>query len=117
MLFLLERLSRHAGRSCRGQETAFQLLGFQVHVRRLSVSLRRSLTRNRGQEMAKHKRFTGRMADSRLTVDAARCNPLAISRSDESKAIPREMFSRSASVSVSGERRRAAGAIPHAAPT
>jgi hypothetical protein len=39
-------------------------------------------------------------------------NPLAISRIEEPQAIPREMFSRSASVSVSRERRRAAGAIP-----
>jgi hypothetical protein len=44
-------------------------------------------------------------ATSRLTVEAARCNPFAISRIDEPEAIPREMSSRSASVSVLGERR------------
>ena len=48
----------------------------------------------------------------RLTVDTGRCNPLAISRIDEPEAIPREMSSRSASVSVRAERRRAAGTIP-----
>ena len=40
-------------------------------------------------------------------VDTARCNPLAISRIEEPQAIPREMFSRSANVSVdSGKRSR-----------
>src|SRR5664279_5036175 len=65
-------------------------------------------------ESASLARYSGRppwRATSRLTVDTARCNPLAISRIDEPKAIPREIFSRSASVSVSGERRRTAGAI------
>ena len=38
---------------------------------------------------------------SRLTVDTGRSNPLAISRIDEPEAIPLEMSSRSASVSVS----------------
>src|SRR5208282_503841 len=51
-------------------------------------------------------------ATSRLTVDAARSRPLAISRIDEPQAIPREMSSRSASVSVRSDRRRAAGTIP-----
>jgi hypothetical protein len=49
---------------------------------------------------------------SRLTVEAARSSRRAISRSGESEAIPREMSSRSASVSASRERRRAAGAMP-----
>ena len=59
-------------------------------------------------------RYTGRppwRATSRLTVDAARSRPLAISRIDEPEAIPREMSSRSASVSASSDRRRAAGTI------
>jgi hypothetical protein len=47
-----------------------------------------------------------------LTVDAARSSSLAISRIDEPEAIPREMPSRSASVSVRSERRRTAGTIP-----
>jgi hypothetical protein len=38
--------------------------------------------------------------------------PLAISRIDEPGGIPREMSSRSASVSVRSQRRRAAGTIP-----
>jgi hypothetical protein len=48
----------------------------------------------------------------RLTVDGARSSPLAISRIDEPEAIPRDMPSRSASVSVRSERRRTAGTIP-----
>jgi hypothetical protein len=47
-----------------------------------------------------------------LTVDAARCNPSAISRIDEPEAIPREMSSRSASVSVRSDRRRVVGTTP-----
>jgi len=53
-----------------------------------------------------------RRATSRLTVEAARSRRLAISRIDEPEAIPREMSSRSASVSASRERRRAAGGMP-----
>jgi len=49
---------------------------------------------------------------SRLSVEAARSSRRAISRSGESEAIPREMSSRSASVSASRERRRAAGGMP-----
>src|ERR1700678_3764280 len=48
---------------------------------------------------------------SRLTVDAARSSPLAISRIDQPEAMPREMPSRSASVSVRSERWRTAGTI------
>jgi hypothetical protein len=47
-----------------------------------------------------------------LDTEAARRNPLAISRIDEPQAIPREMCSRSASVSVSSERRQTDGTIP-----
>src|ERR1700685_2201887 len=49
---------------------------------------------------------------SRLTVEAARFIRLAISRIDESEAIPREISSRSARVRARGDRRRAAGRIP-----
>ena len=49
---------------------------------------------------------------SRLTVEAARFIRLAISRIDESEAIPREISSRSARVRARGGRRRAAGRIP-----
>src|ERR1700722_8629861 len=49
---------------------------------------------------------------SRLTVEAARFIPLAISRIDESEAIPREISSRSARVRARGDRQRAAGQIP-----
>src|ERR1700734_412311 len=49
---------------------------------------------------------------SRLTVEAARFIRLAISRMDESEAIPREISSRSARVRARGDRRRAAGPIP-----
>src|ERR1700722_207306 len=49
---------------------------------------------------------------SRLTVEAARFIRLAISRIDESEAIPREISSRSARVRARGDRRRAAGPIP-----
>jgi len=45
-------------------------------------------------------------------VEAARSSRRAISRSGQSEAIPREMSSRSASVSASRERRRAAGGMP-----
>ena len=45
-------------------------------------------------------------------MEAARSSRRAISRSGESEAIPREMSSRSASVSASRERRRAAGGMP-----
>src|SRR5215475_5490990 len=51
-------------------------------------------------------------ATSRLTVEAARSRRLAISRIDEPEAIPREISSRSASVSASRERRRATGGMP-----
>ncbi len=47
-----------------------------------------------------------------VTVDTARLRPLAIPRIDPPDAIPREISSRSASVSIRGERRRTAGAIP-----
>src|SRR5271169_6358069 len=60
-------------------------------------------------------RYSGRppwRATSRLTVDAARSKPFAISRIDEPEAIPREMSSRSTAVSTSSERRRAGGTIP-----
>src|SRR4029077_14620382 len=46
------------------------------------------------------------------TVEAARSRRRAISRIDEPEAIPREMSSRSASVSANRERRRAAGGMP-----
>src|SRR5271170_2555279 len=49
---------------------------------------------------------------SRLTVEAARFIRLAISRIDESEAIPREISSRSARVRARGDRQRAAGQIP-----
>src|SRR3984957_6949934 len=49
---------------------------------------------------------------SRLTVEAARFIRLAISRIDESEAIPREISSRSARGRARGDRRRAAGRIP-----
>ena len=49
---------------------------------------------------------------SRLTVEAARFIRLAVSRIDESEAIPREISSRSARVRARGDRRRAAGRIP-----
>jgi hypothetical protein len=51
-------------------------------------------------------------SDLRLTVEAARCKLLAISRIDRPYAMPREISSRSASVRVLAERRRTAGAIP-----
>ena len=51
-------------------------------------------------------------ATSRLTVDAARSRRLAISRIDKPEAIPREIFSRSASVSATRERRRSTGGMP-----
>src|ERR1700733_590791 len=60
-------------------------------------------------------RYRGRppwRATSRLTVEAARCKLLAISRIDEPEAMPRETSSRSASVRVRSERRRTAGTIP-----
>ena len=60
-------------------------------------------------------RYTGRppcRATSEFTVDAGRSRPLAISRIDEPDAMPREMSSRSANVSVRGDRRRTAGAMP-----
>src|SRR5271169_171734 len=50
--------------------------------------------------------------DFSLTVDAARSRALAISRSDEPEAIPREMSSRSTTVSASTARRRTDGTIP-----
>jgi hypothetical protein len=59
-----------------------------------------------------HSGSAPRRATSRLTVEAARSRRLAISRIDEPEAIPREMSSRSASVSASRERRRAAGGMP-----
>jgi hypothetical protein len=49
---------------------------------------------------------------SRLTVEATRCRPLAISRIEEPEAIPREMSSRSPGVSVRSERRRTDGKNP-----
>ncbi len=49
---------------------------------------------------------------SRLTVDAARSRPMAISRIDEPAAMPREISSRSAKLSARRERARATGAIP-----
>src|SRR5580704_10820359 len=60
-------------------------------------------------------RYAGRppcRATSRLTVDTARCKHLAISRNDEPEASPREISSRSRSVSARSARRRTAGAIP-----
>src|ERR1700723_1134989 len=60
-------------------------------------------------------RYRGRppwRATSRLTVEAARCKLLAISRIAEPEAIPREISSRPASVGVRPERRRTAGTIP-----
>jgi len=51
-------------------------------------------------------------ATSRPTVETARSRRPAMSRVDKPEAIPREMSSRSASVSASHERRRAAGAMP-----
>src|SRR5580658_5377632 len=51
-------------------------------------------------------------ATSRHTEEAARCRPRAISRIEEPEAIPREISSRSATVSAHRERRRSAGAIP-----
>src|ERR1700733_2052918 len=52
-------------------------------------------------------RYRGRppwRATSRLTVEAARCKFLAISRIDDPEAMPREISSRSASVRVRSER-------------
>src|SRR6266852_5223780 len=51
-------------------------------------------------------------ATSRLTVDATRSRRLAISRIDEPQASPREISSRSRSVSARSERRRTAGTNP-----
>jgi hypothetical protein len=51
-------------------------------------------------------------AISRLTVEAARARRRAISRIEEPEAIPREISSRSASVSANRERRRGAGEMP-----
>src|SRR6266436_1078732 len=51
-------------------------------------------------------------ATSRLTVDATRSKRLAISRIDEPEASPREISSRSRSVSARSERRRTAGTNP-----
>src|SRR5271169_1743129 len=70
---------------------------------------------SQASESASLARYCGRppwRATSRLTVDAARSRCLAISRIDEPEAIPREISSRSASVSTSSDRRRAAGTIP-----
>jgi hypothetical protein len=53
-----------------------------------------------------------RLRMDRLTVEATRSRSRAISRIDKPEAIPREMSSRSASVSASRERRRAAGGMP-----
>src|SRR5580692_5342226 len=54
-------------------------------------------------------RYSGRppwRATSRLTVDAARSKPFAISRIDEPEASPREMSSRSTAVSTRSERQQ-----------
>src|SRR5437016_478687 len=48
----------------------------------------------------------------RITAEVAGLGPRAISRIDESEAIPREISSRSARVSASRERRRAMRAMP-----
>jgi hypothetical protein len=65
-----------------------------------------------GAESSEYLHLGKASCDMYKIEQTARRNPLAISRIDEPQAIPREMFSRSPSVSVSGERRREAGAIP-----
>src|SRR5580658_959593 len=54
----------------------------------------------------------GRPATMASDQEAARSRPRAISRIEQPEAIPREMSSRSATVSAHRERRRSAGAIP-----
>src|SRR4029453_865109 len=51
-------------------------------------------------------------ATSRLTAEGERPKLAAIRRIDRPAAIPREISSRSSSTSVTGQRRRATGAIP-----
>ncbi len=102
---------------CSGDQSRLSLLA--TIVRNFPWLARRHVLGRRADsqawESASLARYSGRppwRATSRLTVDAARCNSLAISRIYEPEAIPREMSSRSASVSVPSERRRAVGTIP-----
>ena len=107
---------------CSGDQSRMSLLAtiirsFLRRARRHGVGRRADSQARRSASPA---RYSGRplgRATSRLTVDAARCKPRAISRIEEPEAIPREMSSRSASVSVRTERRRTAGTIPPAATT
>ncbi len=90
-------------------------------VPQLAVAGKEALLRSQGRVPSSTIRIKGaigrtatmaRNGHARLTVEAARSSRRAISRSGESEAIPREMSSRSASVSASRERRRAAGGMP-----
>src|SRR6266436_6716965 len=102
---------------CSGDQSRISLLA--TMFRNLRFTARRHLFgRNADSQAwlsAAWARYPGRppwRVISRLTVEAARSRPLAISRIDEPEAIPRETSSRSARVRASWERRRAAGGIP-----
>jgi hypothetical protein len=99
------------GRALAGMLAVFAEFEHEILRERVKAGIAQA----RAKGSASLARYTGRppwRATSRLTVDAAHCSPLAISRIDEPDAMPREMSSRSVSVSVRPERRRTAGTMP-----
>src|ERR1700724_3165561 len=102
---------------CSGDQSRISLLA--TMFRNFTwIARRHRLGRNadsQAWESASLARYSGRppgRATSRLTVDETRSRRLAISRIDEPEASPREISSRSRSVSARSERRRTAGTIP-----
>src|SRR5208282_5283488 len=98
---------------CSGDQSRISLLA--TSFRNFTWTARRQRLGRRADSQAwwsaSWARYSGRppwRATSRLTVDAARSRPLAISRIDEPEASPREMSSRSTAVSTGSERRYAA---------
>src|SRR5271168_5160398 len=103
--------------TCSGDQSSISLLT-TILRNRSWVARRHCLGRradSHASESASLSRYSERppcRATSLLTVEAARLRLAAISRIDEPEAIPREISSRSVSVSACGERRRTAGTIP-----
>ena len=102
---------------CFGAQSRISLLAttfrnFRLMERRQRLGCEADCQASSSARLARYAGGPPCRATSRLTVDTGRCKHLAISRSDEPEASPREISSRSRSESARSARRRTAGAIP-----
>ena len=103
--------------TCSGDQSSISLLttisrSGSWMARRHCLGRRADFQASESASLARYMERPPCRATSLLTVEAARLRLVAISRIDQPDAIPREISSRSVSVSACGERRRIAGTIP-----